>query len=202
MSEWFWAMVQAVVVLITLPLIYRQITIQTEQVRIQTDQVRVQSDQVRLQTATHIVQTLGAIHQRWTEDAMLRARHSVCARYIANSLTFDGVSEYIAEYMEELGGYVQMNAVPRDVMWGAQSWYLEHYYWMFKDGIVAIRQSYHDETLYSNTEALFNDMRAQSKAQGAPSAERGPADLRRFAENEVLLAAAFLNLQTDAQPLP
>ena len=195
MNEWIWAMIQAIVVLITLPLIYRQ-------VRIQTEQVKVQSDQVRLQTATHVVQTLGAIHSRWTEDAMLRARHSVCSRYLAKTLTFDGVSEYIAEYMEELGGYVQMRAVPQEVMWGAQSWYLEHYYCMFKDGIRAMRQSYHDETLYSNTERLFNDMRSHSKAEGAPSAERGPDDLRRFAESEVLVAAAFLNLQVDRQPLP
>ena len=177
-TEWFWSMIQAIVVLVTLVFIYRQ---------------------VRLQTATHVVQTLGAIHQRWAEDAMLRARHSVCSRYLAETFEFDGVSEYIAEFMEELGSYVKINAVPPDVMWDAQSWYIEHYYFMFKVGIDLVRKNYHDETLYSNTESLFSQMTAHSKLVGAPSVERGPNDLRRFAENEVQITAAFLNLQVHKQ---
>ena len=72
---------------------------------------------------------------------------------------------------------------------------------MFKQGIDGIRKTYHDETLYSSTEALFAQMTAHSKKAGAPSSERRALDLRRFAENEVQVAAAFLNLQVSTQPL-
>jgi hypothetical protein len=175
-SDWFWVMVQAIVVFVTLALIYRQ---------------------VKLQTATHVVQTLAAMHQRWSEDSMLRARYSVCARYLAGDKAFDGISEYIAEFMEELGGYVKMGAVPVGVMWDAQSWYLEHYYPMFKAGIESTRQTYHDVTLYSNMESLFLQMSKHSAEKNAPNPERGEGDLRRFAQSEVQVASAFLNLHID-----
>ena len=207
MNEWIWVMVQALVVLITLPLIYLQVRIQTkgigvqaEQARLQTEAIRVQTEQVRLQTAAHLVQTLGANHQRWTESAMLRARYSVSSRYLSKDLAFDGVSEYVAEYMEELGGYVRMDAVPVEVIWGAQSWYLEHYYCMLKEGILAMRQRYHDETLYRGAENLFVLMLAHSGQEGAPNAERGPEDLRKFAESEVQMTSAFLGLQATTAP--
>src|SRR5688572_9877878 len=99
-TEWFWQMVQAIGVIFTLALIYTQI---------------------RVQTSSHVVQTLGAIHVRWTEKAMLRARLRVCEGYLAKESEFDGVSEYIAEYLEELGGYIMMKAVPAEVMWEAHS---------------------------------------------------------------------------------
>jgi len=166
-------MIQALIVFVTLGMIYYQ---------------------VRLQTATHVVQTLAAMHQRWSEESMLRARYLVCSRYLAGDKSFDGISEYIAEFMEELGGYVKMKAVPVDVMWDAQSWYLEHYYPLFKSGIESTRQIYHDVTLYSNMESLFIQMSKHSGEKNAPNPERGERDLQRFAESEVQMAAAFLNL--------
>lgn len=173
-KEWFWAMIQAVGVLMTLALIYRQ---------------------MRLQTASHVVQTLGAIHHRWSEDAMLRARHTVCKRYIEGDVTFDSVSDYVGEFMEELGTYVKINAVPPDVMWDAQSWYVEHYYCMFKAGIEQTRQANHEDTLYQDFQDLFAILKNQSKRKGAPSVDRGPADLRLFAEDELRVTTAFLQLQ-------
>ena len=179
-SGWFWAMIQAFVVLGTLCLIYYQ---------------------VRLQTATHVVQTLAAIHQRWHEESMLRARHLVCSRYLEGDTQFDSVSEYIAEFMEELGGYVKLHAVPVDVMWDAQSWYLEHYYAMFKNGISLVRQEYHDVTLYSNMQTLSDQMSRHSEKQKAPSATRGERDLCRFAKSEIQLADAFLKLHESRRPI-
>ena len=178
-KDLFWTMIQAVGVLMTLALIYRQ---------------------MRLQTASHVVQTLGAIHQRWSEDAMLRARNTVCKRYIEGDVTFDSVSNYIAEFMEELGTYVKINAVPSEVMWDAQSWYVEHYYCMFKSGIEQTRQTNHEDTLYKDFQDLFGTLKEQSKKKGAPSVDRGPADLRLFAEDELRVTAAFLQLQRSSEP--
>jgi len=125
---------------------------------------------------------------------MMKARLHVCSNYLANQSEFDGVSEYIAEFIEELGGYVRIGAVSDDVMWEAHSWYVEHYYCMFRGGIDELRKLYHDDTLYQKTDELFRSLAAVSKSKQAPGSDRGELDLRRFAENEVKVAKAFLDL--------
>lgn len=133
---------------------------------------------------------------------MLRARHAVCDRYLRSDLAFDSVSDYIAEFMEELGNYVKIKAIPPAVMWDAQSWYVEHYYSMFKAGIEERRQIYHEELLYQNFQDLFDLLKQQSKKHRAPSADRGPEDLRRFAEDELRVTSAFLQLQAGGSVTP
>lgn len=180
-AEWFWALVQAVGLIVTLLLIYVQI---------------------RVQTASHVIQALSAVHARWTEEPMLRARLQVCSNYLSGDMKFDGVAEYIAELIEELGSYVHIKAVPADVLWDANSWYIEHYYCMFKAGVESVRQSFHDETLYTRAELLFEVMARHSRKRGALSLLRGEEDLRRFALSEVQLAGAFLHLQEHQPSLP
>ena len=170
-EEWFWAMIQAIAIIITLAFIYAQI---------------------RIQTSSHVVQTLQAIHARWTEEPMRRARFTVCSRYLDNKFVFEGEGEYIAEFLEELGGYLKINAVSPDVMWDAESWSIEHYYCMLKSGIENSRLTFHDEKLYENTELLFHAMAEHSKRRVATSSQRGDGDLRRFSEYEVQVTRPFL----------
>lgn len=173
-EDWFWAAVQAGGLLTTLVLILRQI---------------------RLQTATHAVQTLEAIHHRWSEDSMLRARHAVCERYLRDEHCFDSIGQFITEYMEELGVYLKLKAVTPDTMWDAYSWYIEHYYSMFKSDISTERIETQEQHLYENFESLFLSLKLISQKKGAPDSNRTPLELRQFAEDEVRRTAAFLLLQ-------
>ena len=91
------------------------------------------------------------------------ARFKVCSSYLNGNFEFEGEPEYIAEFLEELGGYLKIKAVTRDAMWDAQSWNIEHYYCMFKLGIEASRLTFHDDNLYENTELLFLAMAEHSK---------------------------------------
>ena len=172
MEEWFWAMTQTVAVILTLILIYKQI---------------------RIQTSSHVVQTLQTIHARWSEEPMRWARFKVCSSYLDDKFEFGGEADYIAEFLEELGGYIKIRAVTPDAMWDAQSWNIEHYYCMFKSGIERSRLTFHDEKLYENTESLFHAMAAHSKRRGTNSSQRGVEDLRRFAEYEVQVTSPFLS---------
>jgi hypothetical protein len=176
MEDWFWAMTQAIGVILTLIVIYKQI---------------------RIQTSSHVVQTLQAIHTRWTEEPMRWARFKVCSSYLDGKFEFGGEADYIAEFLEELGGYIKINAVTRDAMWDAQSWNIEHYYCMFKSGIERSRLTFHDDNLYENTESLFRAMAEHSKQRGATSSQRGDEDLRRFAQYEVQVTSPFLPEQRD-----
>lgn len=173
-SEWFWALLQFAVVAATLLLIYRQI---------------------RVQTASHVVATLNGINARWNADAMLRARHACCSQWLAGHREFDPVADFLGEFMEELGTYFRLRALPVDILWGAQSWYIENYYSMLRDGMQQHRDEYKDDTLHSEFQALFNAMSTYSKSQGASASEKSDDDLRKFAESEVKVAEAFLRLK-------
>ena len=173
----FWAGVQALGLLITLALIYLQIRIQTRQTQIQTKQFEIQ-------TASHIVQTLHVIDERWTSQAMLQARKHVCDTYLNNEFVMDGLAHLIAEYIEKLGVYLEIEAVPKPVMWETYSWYIEHYYRIFTDGIQELRRTYHDDALYRKTEFLFKAMRSIEEENGFAKAGEGIEDLKRFAQEE------------------
>lgn len=173
-EEWFWAMMQFFIISLTMLLIYFQ---------------------VKVQTATHIVQTLSVINSRWNSESMMLARHKVCSDWLNDTHNFDGVDEYVAEYMEELGIYIRINAVPDKTMWSAQSWYIEHYFCMFREGIINMRKIYKEDTLYKNFEDLYKNMQKVSRDYEVPNFERGVDELNRFAKTEVLLTKEFLKLK-------
>ncbi len=179
-KEWLWAMIQAIAVVVTLALIYFQI---------------------RIQTSSHVVQTLQSIHTRWTEEPMRWARFKVCTRYLEGKFEFEGEAEYVACFLEELGGYVKMKAISRDVMWDAESWNIEHYFCMLKAGIEKCRQTFHDDKLYQNTVELFNAMTEHGKKKGASTTNHGEDDLRRFAQYEIQVTRPFLPVREGVQSL-
>jgi len=114
---------------------------------------------------------------------------------------FDGVAEYVAEFIEELGIYLRIRAVPAREMWEAQSWYIEHYYWMFKPGIEQVRQCYKDQNLYTQFETLFECMNDLNRKRLSPAFQRGEQQLNAFAESEIALADAIIRLKSDKPTL-
>lgn len=175
-SSWLWSMLQFFAVTITLIFIYFQ---------------------VRTQTATHLVNTVTTINTRWNSEPMLRARYKYCSEWISGNKDFDAIAEYIAEFIEELGKYCKINAVPKDVMWSAQSWYVEYYYSLFKEGINEVRCRHHDPTLFQEFEDLFISMNKISKKNGAPVFEKQTKELEEFVKDEIRVAKAFLHLKED-----
>lgn len=173
-EEWFWAMMQCFIVGLTLILIYFQ---------------------VRIQTTTHFITTLTAIDHRWNSESMLLARHRACSDWLDNKREFDGVARYVAEFMEELSIYSEMNAVPDKTMWDVQSWNVEHYYCLFKNNIIEVREYGRDDSLYTGFQHLYERMNIVSKKMKIDVFERTDDELKYFAEKEVLLTKSILQLQ-------
>lgn len=171
-SEWFWAFLQFIVVVATLWLIWKQ---------------------VKIQTATHIVQTVCTVQERWHSEYMQRVRLNVCTRWKNNNREFDGACEQIAEFIEELGTFLKTKAIPNNVMWDVQSWNIECYWAMFKDGIAKLRKDGKDETLYTEFEKLFNAMSEISKKEGATP--KNTEDINEFIEREIRSTGACLNIR-------
>jgi hypothetical protein len=129
---------------------------------------------------------------------MLRARLKVCSDWVDGKKEFDGVDQYIAEFLEELGIYVHTGAIPTDAMWEAQSWYIDHYYCMFKDGIDYVRNYHKDINLYTQFEGLYKRMEDVSRKKNSPVFIRDSEELKRFADNEIQLSKAFLKLHKES----
>lgn len=178
-QEWFWAMMQFFVIAATLILIYLQ---------------------VKIQTSGHVVQTLTTIDNRWNSEPMLLARHKVCSDWLSGKREFEGAYEHIANFMEELGIYLQIKAISDQTLWELQSWFVEHYYCMFKDGIDQVRGHYHDANLYTQFERLNIRMNDLKSSNNSPAFKRNEVELKRFAEHEIQLTRAILNLQESGSP--
>jgi hypothetical protein len=174
-TEWFWAMAQFLLVGISFYYIYKQL---------------------RLQSKAHIITAIDIIYNHWSSEVMLRARHQVCQRWLDGENNFDSVAEYIAEYFEELGIYMQAKVLSRKEMWDVQSWNIEYYYSMFKEHIETLRIKLNDPTTYREFERLAHQMSIESKKQGAPSHLPKPLeDIKEHSLREVQRANTFLQLK-------
>ena len=174
-SEWLWSFGQFVVVAVTLWFIYKQI---------------------KIQTASHVVQSVCALQERWHSEFMQRVRLDVCTHWKNGNHKFDGACEQIAEFIEDLGTFLKIKAIPSDVMWDFQSWNIECYWGMFKDGIVQLRKDGKDDNLYIEFEKLFNAMSEIDKKMG--SSPRNADDINDFIEREIRSTEACLNIRKQA----
>lgn len=190
-SEWFWAFWQFIAVVLTLVLIWKQVKQQTESHKSIEKQVKLQTKEVEIQTASHVVQTVCTIQERWCSETMQRVRLEVCTEWENGKRDFDGACEYIACFFEELGTFVKIKAIPIETMWDMQSWNIEYYWGMFKTGILKIRKNY-KEPVYSDFEGLFRVMREISDAKGAPSVDE--ASLDEFVKREIRATKACLEI--------
>lgn len=176
-SEWFWGFVQCVVVAVTLFLIYLQF---------------------KTQTASHVVQSVLAIDERWNSEYLQSIRHEVCSEWKGDNKKFDGACEVIAEFMEDLGTFLKIKAIPADVMWEVQSWNIENYWMMFQPGIVELRGELKEpKTLYSGFETLFDKMVEIGDQKSAP--RKNPKDAGDFIDREIRSTGVYLKAKRDEQ---
>jgi hypothetical protein len=151
--------------------------------------------QVKIQTASHIVQSVCAIQERWHSEYMQRVRFDVCTRWKKNNRDFDGACEQSAEFIKELGTFLRTKAIPKDVMWDIWSWNIECYWAMFKEGIAKLRKDYKDDTLYTEFEKLFISMSKMNEKEGA--IPQNTEDINDFIDREIRSTGACLKIRNE-----
>ena len=114
-SEWFWSFCQFIVlfcqfIVVALTLIFI------------AKQVKLQTKQTEIATNSFVVQAFCTIQERWNAETMQHVRYEVCNQWKKGNKEFDGACEHIANFFEELGTFVKINAIPEDVVWDVQSW--------------------------------------------------------------------------------
>ena len=178
-SEWFWSFCQFLAVTATLIFIAIQVWLQTKQTKIET--------------MSHVVQAFCTIQERWNSETMQRVRCDVCNQWKKNNKEFDGACEHIANFFEEVGTFVKIKAIPEDVVWDVQSWDIEYYWCIFKEGIEKAREEY-EEPVYCEFEGLFRKMREKSDKKGVPPVDEPSIEV--FLEREIRATKACLKEET------
>jgi hypothetical protein len=161
-SEWFWALMQFVVVTITLALIYGEL---------------------RISSAAHMLSSLTCLNERWTSKDMVWQRRKLCEAYLKNESVLVLGHQIVFTFFEEVGLYVSKRWVPRKVIWDTYSYYIENY-WDMCSQEVAARQS-KDSSTFEQFAWLAKTMRTLNRKRRIPSTTRTKEQLREFAEGEI-----------------
>jgi hypothetical protein len=176
-SEWFWTMIQCVVVLITLLFILRQ---------------------VKLQSDSHLVHSFAVFNDRWNSRMMLHARREICLKYKPGDGIVDGPLHHLCLFFEELGAFTSKKVLDPDIVWEIYSFEIEHYWKMASEGIKRFRKEENDYTFFFHFEKLYLQTRKLGEKKRAPIHERTEKDIASFRRYELESVDFFL--QADSQP--
>ena len=177
-TEWLWAALQFVVVVVTAILIYAQI---------------------KTQVHTHVVRTIEDMMRLWNSSHYLLLRRQVCDRWREGEEAFDPMCGELCEIFERFGLYLRIGAIPEQAMWEAISWHIEHYYSMFGDKLCCVRRKYNDLYLFENFEILARRMIKISRKRGISNFSKTQEEIRVFLDGEVSTANILLRLESEKQ---
>lgn len=139
-SEWFWSMLQLVVVAISLIGLYRQL---------------------RLQSSASAFEQLRAIIQEWGSERMLRCRVELL-RALRDGTDLAklprGVGVVMLDYWETVGLLVRNQHVSRRLVWDQIGNVCEVWWVTLRSGIMVVREEDGDATIGENFEWLSGVM--------------------------------------------
>jgi hypothetical protein len=160
----FWMMVQAVGVIITLWLIWRQI---------------------KLQGVGNSISSLTELESEWKSDKMAEARREICKCYKDGKDGGIQSAERIACFFETLGLYHERKMFDTVLIWELYSSYVENYWPILKPRIEKMRADDGDHSIYTHFEDFYDRMRVESKNHGAPTDVKTPEVLLAFSKWEL-----------------
>lgn len=161
-SQWFWAMVQAVGVIVTLWFIVRQL---------------------KLQRLANVLSSLTALNTRWESKEMVDARKIICKAHLDGKDCGVKSTIAIAGFFEELGLYVEKSIIEEEIVWELYGEYTEHY-WPILLQRMKEAQTW-DESGYCFFKKLHKRCVKLSAKADPKTAERSQEDLKVFAESEL-----------------
>ena len=167
-SAWFWTMLQAIVVAITLYLIYRQL---------------------RVGRYSNMLDTLARLDEKWFSEVMLKARHGICCDYVNPEKKEDRRITYreamVLDFFEDIGIFLKRRVLEKETVWESYSYSIEHYSQMLQVRVTEFRASSKDQSWYDNFQALAETMRKVSKKRGASTQDKTEQEMKLFARGEI-----------------
>jgi len=158
-SEWFWIMLQFVVVAVTLLGIYFQL---------------------RLQRAANAFEQLNRIGEQWESEQMFRARLEVARALVAGRETPQGAMSLILDHWDNVGSLVRERHVDQRLVSQTYGGAATLWWRALSDATGRIRQERMDPTLLANFEWLAKRIIADDAKSGAAAVYDKAAVLRIF----------------------
>lgn len=158
-SEWFWIMLQFVVVAVTLVGIYYQF---------------------RLQRAANAFEQLQRIREQWDSEQMLRARLEVARALVTGAATPQGAMSLIADHWDNVGSLVHERHVDERLVSETYGGAAAMWWTALADATGRIRRERMDPTLLDNFEWLATRLSADGAKPGAATVQDKAAVLRIF----------------------
>ena len=163
-SEWFWVMVQSIVVIITLLFIYRQI---------------------KLSRYANMLQTILKFREMWGTKEMMLFRQATCRNYKTQTRAIGKAEGEVLGFFEDMGMLVEKGVISKEFVWEGYSYYIEPYWSMMEKKIKEFREREKDTSWFEHFENLRDAMRKFSKKKGAPLGPLEKKDMQRFIKGEL-----------------
>ncbi len=162
-SEWFWIMVQSIVVVVTLLFIYRQ---------------------VRLSRYGNMLDTMLKFRTFWRSDTMMKDRKITCQNYQNQSTSIGKAEGEVLGFFEEIGLLVRKGVISVEFVWECYSYYIERYWAMMKENIREYRKFTKDETWFEHFQKLKERMQIFSEKRNASSRPVEKEEIQKFIKGE------------------
>jgi len=158
-SEWLWTMMQFIAIVFGFIFIY---------------------EQIRLQAQANMLVALQAMSEKWVSEFMLQSRAHACAEYKRQKLEIGSAVGTVIGFFEDLGMYRTKGIFDLGIVWEQYSYFVEHYWSMYREAIVKFRQDTEDNSWYSHFETLFKEFQDYSAKKNAPTGIKNKAQIDAF----------------------
>jgi hypothetical protein len=162
-SEWFWAMAQFIVVAVTL---------------------LFAAYQLNLQRLSNAFSSIFALREQWKSQEMCYCRKAICENQNQSTFLIGANEGAVLGFFEEIGVYLKSGVFGERIIWDLYSYWIEHYWLIFKPSIQAYRKKTSDKTYFENFESLYERMSNINRRLGI-QVEKSDERLQSFRQGEI-----------------
>ena len=160
---WIWSMLQFFAVLIGFCFIIKQISLLREK---------------------NMLDALLSLDALWKSESFCVNRKSACEKYPDNMKSINREESMILGFFEDIGVFVKRKVFAKEVIWEKYSYYIDHYWDMYKSHIQAYRDETNDITWFDNFEYLKSIMDELSRQRGLSTVKKTEEEIRKFRSEE------------------
>ena len=164
-SQWFWAMLQSLVLFISLIFVLAQLR--------------------RLAEANNI-SAFSSSNSNWNSGRFREYRSTTCANYDKHDKSLNFMEGQIAGFFEELAIYEQKKIISFDFIWNMYSYYITGYWTLLEPKVKDFRKRYQDDSWYENFESLLIKVDKYTVDRGLRQEHKSDDEIAEFMEQERL----------------
>lgn len=125
------------------------------------------------------------LDSRWKSDKVCKARKDACNNYSHNNNTINQDETEILGFFEDIGIFLKRGAFDSELIWDKFSYYIDHYWYMFKSHVLEFRRIEKDNTWYEKFEYLKKEMDIVSTKKKVKIDPKSDDEIAKFIIGEI-----------------